>query len=190
MKIYSYLASGKPVLATRILSHTQILTDQIAYLVDPTPTAIATGMRRLLDEPALGEEIGARARTHTIAEYGRDAFTRRLDAFYTELESSLGRQPGLETETVSTRVQAWSTPARLRVLFLDHEFPPMGGGAANANAYLFREFAKEPSLVVDCVTSTLADKDEIPNSRCGFGPLYCRCTSHGRSSRSSALQGN
>ncbi len=48
----------------------------------------------------------------------------------------------------------------LRVLFFNYEFPPLGGGGANANAYLFREFARMPGLCVDCVTSAAGEADE------------------------------
>jgi len=48
----------------------------------------------------------------------------------------------------------------LRVLFFNYEFPPLGGGGANANAYLFREFAGMPDVTVDCVTSAAGKVDE------------------------------
>ncbi len=34
----------------------------------------------------------------------------------------------------------------MRILFLNYEFPPLGGGAGNANYYLFREFEKNTSM--------------------------------------------
>ena len=40
-KIYSYLASGKPIVATRIASHTQLLDDSLAFLVPPTAEGLA-----------------------------------------------------------------------------------------------------------------------------------------------------
>jgi len=49
----------------------------------------------------------------------------------------------------------------LRVLFFNYEFPPIGGGGANANAYLFREFARIPELTIDCITSTMNARDEV-----------------------------
>lgn len=49
----------------------------------------------------------------------------------------------------------------LKILFLNYEYPPIGGGGANANAYLFREFARMPGLRIDCVTSTTAAQDEV-----------------------------
>ena len=42
MKIYSYLDSGTAVLATRLRTHTQVLDDRTAYLVDPVSEARLT----------------------------------------------------------------------------------------------------------------------------------------------------
>lgn len=43
----------------------------------------------------------------------------------------------------------------MRVLFLNYEYPPLGGGAANATAYILREFSKIPDLEVDLITSSV-----------------------------------
>jgi L-malate glycosyltransferase len=42
----------------------------------------------------------------------------------------------------------------ISVLFLNYEYPPLGGGAANATAYLLREFTKRGDISVDLVTSS------------------------------------
>ncbi len=44
LKIYSYLRSGKPVVATRHVTHTQILNDSVAILVEPSSEAFAKGI--------------------------------------------------------------------------------------------------------------------------------------------------
>lgn len=44
LKVYELLASGKPMFATNIYSHTQVLTDDVAFLVDPTAEGMAKGM--------------------------------------------------------------------------------------------------------------------------------------------------
>lgn len=44
LKIYSYLKSGKPVLATRLLPHTQILNEKISILVKPDGKSMAEGI--------------------------------------------------------------------------------------------------------------------------------------------------
>ncbi|MFP3910018.1 MAG: glycosyltransferase, partial [Archaeoglobaceae archaeon] len=42
----------------------------------------------------------------------------------------------------------------MRVLMLNYEFPPLGGGAANATKYILYEFADTKELEVDLVTSS------------------------------------
>lgn len=43
----------------------------------------------------------------------------------------------------------------MKVLFLNYEYPPLGGGAGNATAYLLREYADMPDLTVHLVTSAI-----------------------------------
>jgi len=40
-------------------------------------------------------------------------------------------------------------------LFLNYEFPPIGGGAANANYYLLKEYSKISDIKIDLVTSSI-----------------------------------
>lgn len=42
----------------------------------------------------------------------------------------------------------------VRVLMLNYEYPPLGGGTAVANEYILKEFAKQPNLKLDLVTSS------------------------------------
>ena len=42
----------------------------------------------------------------------------------------------------------------MRILMLNYEFPPLGGGAANANGYLLAEFASRENPEIDLVTSS------------------------------------
>lgn len=69
-KIYSYLASGRSILATDIISHTQILTSgQDALLVEPTPQGIASGLSSLLSNPDLMGRLGKNARALFESRY-------------------------------------------------------------------------------------------------------------------------
>lgn len=43
----------------------------------------------------------------------------------------------------------------MRVLFFNYEYPPLGGGAANATFCILHEYAKIPDLIVDLVTSSV-----------------------------------
>lgn len=60
------------------------------------------------------------------------------------------------------------TNKKKRVLVLNYEFPPLGGGAGNATYYILKEFSEFPDLELDLVTSSI-DKFKIeqfaPNIR-------------------------
>ena len=43
----------------------------------------------------------------------------------------------------------------MKILFLNYEYPPLGGGAGNATAYLLKEYAKIPGLEAHLVTSSI-----------------------------------
>ena len=49
----------------------------------------------------------------------------------------------------------------MRVLFFNYEYPPLGGGAANATLCILREFAKIPDLEVDLVTSAVSNEYKL-----------------------------
>jgi glycosyltransferase involved in cell wall biosynthesis len=82
MKLYSYLAAGKPVLATRIRSHTQVLSDEDALLVEPTPTAVARGLDSLLRSPLLRERLALSARRLATTRYSVTQFRASVASAY------------------------------------------------------------------------------------------------------------
>jgi glycosyltransferase involved in cell wall biosynthesis len=93
MKIYSYLDSGTAVLATRLRTHTQVLDDRTAYLVDPEPTALGTGLASLLSDGALRERLGRRAKAYAQDEFTPDAARRKLASFYDAMEAKVAGVP-------------------------------------------------------------------------------------------------
>lgn len=42
----------------------------------------------------------------------------------------------------------------IKVLFFNYEYPPLGGGAGNATAYILHEFSKNSELKLDLITSS------------------------------------
>jgi glycosyltransferase involved in cell wall biosynthesis len=44
LKIYQYLRSGRPIVATRLLTHTQVLNDEVSFLTAATPEGFAAGI--------------------------------------------------------------------------------------------------------------------------------------------------
>ena len=90
MKIYSYLDSGRPVLATRIPTHTQVLDDEIAQLVAPTPQAMAEGIVALLRDPSRRTSIADRAKARVTELYTPAAAQRKLREFYHRVQTVIG----------------------------------------------------------------------------------------------------
>lgn len=87
MKVYSYMNSGTPILATRILSHTQVLDDNCAQLVEPNPQALARGLATLATDEKLRERLGAAARRRAREKYSVEAFREKVRAAYRTLET-------------------------------------------------------------------------------------------------------
>ncbi|HKI03235.1 MAG TPA: glycosyltransferase family 4 protein [Thermoanaerobaculia bacterium] len=90
MKVYSYLDSGRALVATRLPTHTQVLDDEVALLVDPEPGPMGEGLARLLQDEVLRERLAAGARRLARAEFTPEAFRRKLLAFYNAVAERIG----------------------------------------------------------------------------------------------------
>jgi glycosyltransferase involved in cell wall biosynthesis len=77
LKIYQYLRSGKPIVATRLLTHTQVLTDETAILTGSTPREFAEGILAALTDRQRAAAIGARARELADTKYSEMAYLDR-----------------------------------------------------------------------------------------------------------------
>ncbi len=87
MKIYSYLDSGTAVLATRLRTHTQVLDDRTAYLVDPAPEPLGAGLAELLSDRALRQRLASHAKEYVQEEFTPAAARRKLGTFYDDMEA-------------------------------------------------------------------------------------------------------
>ena len=77
LKIYSYLQSRKPIVATNLRSHTQVLNPDVAVLVEPDPDALAQGIVSVLDNPALASRLGVQARQFFESKYSVQTFIQK-----------------------------------------------------------------------------------------------------------------
>jgi glycosyltransferase involved in cell wall biosynthesis len=78
LKIYEQLASGRPLVATRIWSHTQVLDDRVCFLAEPDAASFADALVE-----ALTDETGAAARVQSAValyerEYSRPVYERKI----------------------------------------------------------------------------------------------------------------
>jgi glycosyltransferase involved in cell wall biosynthesis len=74
LKIYQYLRSGKAIVATRLLTHTQVLSDDTAFLTDASPEGLARGILAVLNDPVHAAQIGQQARALAETKYSYDAY--------------------------------------------------------------------------------------------------------------------
>ena len=58
LKIYQYLRSGCPIVATRLLTHTQVLDDSVSFLTAPTAEGFANGILAALADPLKARAVG------------------------------------------------------------------------------------------------------------------------------------
>lgn len=79
LKIYEQLASGIPLVATNIHAHTQVLTEDVAFLVSPDPDALATGMLQALESNPLRDMKARKAQQLYQQKYSRDLYKRKMD---------------------------------------------------------------------------------------------------------------
>ncbi len=88
LKIYSYLRSGRPIVATHLRTHTQVLDSRIALLVLPRADALAAGLARLIEAPDERARLAAEAKALAATRYSRESYVARTAATYERL---LGR---------------------------------------------------------------------------------------------------
>jgi glycosyltransferase involved in cell wall biosynthesis len=78
LKIYEQLASGIPLVATNIYSHTQVLDDNVAILVEPDPDDMARGLAEALCDHTRRKQIVAAAIKLYEDKYSRPVYTKKI----------------------------------------------------------------------------------------------------------------
>lgn len=87
MKIYTYLQSGKPIVATRLLTHTQVLTDEVSLLVEPEALAFAKGTIALLKDKDMREKLGGAGKRLVEECYSYNSFKAKVKDAYSLISS-------------------------------------------------------------------------------------------------------
>lgn len=90
LKIYELLASGIPLVATRIYSHTQVLDDEVAFLVAPEAGAIVQGIREALENTQERDRKIRRAKLLYEEKYSRPVYTAKLRQLLEQVGSRNG----------------------------------------------------------------------------------------------------
>lgn len=83
LKIYSYMSAEKLIIATKIISHTQVLSDKEAVLVEANVEDFAQGLKQALAEDGQYKIVAAKNLVET--KYSRARFKKDIIAMYQEV---------------------------------------------------------------------------------------------------------
>ena len=85
MKIYSYMDSGTPLVATRIRSHTQVLDESTALLADVEPKSMADVLKKGLQRKEEASKRASAAKDMVESNFSRNAFREKITSYYSKL---------------------------------------------------------------------------------------------------------
>lgn len=90
LKIYEQLASCVPLVATRIEAHTQVLNDDVAFLVEKRPESMGQGIVEALDPEGRRTQVAENARRLYTEHYSRDAYERKMRHLFSAVGACAG----------------------------------------------------------------------------------------------------
>jgi len=80
LKVYELLASGVPLVATRVPAHTQILNDEVCFLADPDPDSLTEAILAALSGDGKPARLARKAAALYRARYSRAAYEDKMRA--------------------------------------------------------------------------------------------------------------
>lgn len=86
LKIYGYLRTGKPIVATDMLTHTQVLNHEVAVLVKPDEHGLSDGMNKLVETPELGDEKVKAAKQLAEEKYSDAIYMNKVKKLYNAID--------------------------------------------------------------------------------------------------------
>jgi glycosyltransferase involved in cell wall biosynthesis len=90
LKIFDYLAAGKPIVATDIPAHRAELDETRALLIQPWAPELASGIVRLLKDRELAARLAAAGLAYAEKRFGWFEFVRSVGDLYGELNGGNG----------------------------------------------------------------------------------------------------
>ena len=82
LKLYAYLKAGKPIVATDLPTHTQVLSPEVAVLASAQPQAFGQALLEVLSDAPRAAALGRRARAFAEAHYDEASYTQRVAQAY------------------------------------------------------------------------------------------------------------
>ncbi|TKJ31239.1 hypothetical protein CEE39_07415 [bacterium (candidate division B38) B3_B38] len=94
LKIYLYLTTGKPIVATNISAHTQVLNPEVAVLTEPEPQSFALGIDLLLKDYNLCQRLTKSARKLVETKYSYPEYLKKVKLCYQHLSQIKTKRRG------------------------------------------------------------------------------------------------
>lgn len=89
LKIYSYLRSGKPIVATNHITHTQVLDPNVAALTECEAASFGDAVLAVLNDANYRTRLAANAQRLAEEKYSYEAYLKKTKMVYEFLENQL-----------------------------------------------------------------------------------------------------
>lgn len=86
LKVFDYLAAGRPIVATNIPSHRSVLNDERAILVPPEPEPLARAITRVLQHPEIALGMASAGKEFAIRRLAWGRFVASVAELYRSIE--------------------------------------------------------------------------------------------------------
>ena len=86
LKVFDYLAAGRPIVATDIPSHRSVLTEERAILVPPEPEALGRAIIRVLQHPEIAQRMATAGKEFAISRLAWSRFVGSVAELYQSIE--------------------------------------------------------------------------------------------------------
>jgi glycosyltransferase involved in cell wall biosynthesis len=87
LKLYTYMSSGSPIVATRRRTHTQVLDDSMAFLAELDPFSFARAISVALFNSTIAKNKASKAKAIVEEKYNYKTFSEKLFLAYNATNS-------------------------------------------------------------------------------------------------------
>jgi len=101
LKIYNYMRSHRPLVATDLYTHTQTLDSNVALLVPPNEEGVAFGIESIFTDAALGRRLAQAAADRVEQEYSDEVYMSKVADFYERLTGARRQPDGYPPHSVA-----------------------------------------------------------------------------------------
>lgn len=91
LKVFDYMAAGRPIVATRGRAHEPVLNGERAFLCEPSAKSVKEAILEVFSSPQRAREVAHAARSHALQYYGWDRFVQLIEGLYGNITAL--RQP-------------------------------------------------------------------------------------------------